>query len=299
MTIVITGGSGFIGTELTKALLEKEHTIIVIDKRGPTLTHQNLFFIPCDLEKNTLPFNVLERTDAIIHLAGRKVSGKLTDKVKQQIRDSRVQPTKHIIESLKQTINKPLIFISASAVGFYDDTGDKIVDEKSTKGEGFFSDVVSEWETQAKRAEEFGCRVVMVRTAIVLGKKGFLSSLWKTARAHIVIRISKKNFWMPWIHINDVVRIYMFALETNTLQGPVNAVSPTQTQYFDFIKAFSKETKSILFSKIPFAKAILGDPTIETAVNHKAFPQRLTDKGFIFSFTDINQTIKAIKNDKS
>lgn len=298
MTIVIAGGSGFIGTELTKALLDRGDVVIVIDKRGPSTTHKNLFFIPCDLETNTLPFNVLERTDALINLAGKSISGKWTEKTKNQIRDSRVLPTKHLVDSLEKTTNKPPIFISASDIGYYDETKIDIADEKTPKGNTFFSTVIEEWEKEAMKAEAFGSRVVIVRTAVVLGKKGFLQPLWQMARLHIVGKYFKKDFWMPWVHIKDIVRIYLFAIETNTLQGTVNAVSPVQTQYYDFLKAFKKETKAILLSKIPFVKIILGEFANETMIDNKVFPQRLTDKGFTFSFTNINEAIKSIKNDK-
>lgn len=297
MTIVITGGSGFIGTALTRALLAKGNTVVVVDKRGPRLTHENLFYIPCDLEASTLPFNVLERTDAVIHLAGRPIDGKWTEKAKQSIRDSRILSTRHVIESLGKTANKPPIFISASAVGYYGDGRERDLDERSAKGETFLADVVEAWEKEAMRAEEFGCRVVLVRTAPVVGAGGFIASLLKVARFHIAFRLSREDYWMPWIHINDIVRIYLFALETNTLQGVVNAVSPFPIRHSEFMGAFAKETRSVLFSRLPLAKAIFGDLLKEITLSQKVHPQRLLDKGFAFAYTDAREAVASARQE--
>ncbi len=299
MTIVVTGGSGFIGTELTRALLAKGYTVIIIDKRGPQLTHQNLFYIPCDLEKNTLPFNVLERTDAVINLAGELIAKKWTKKRKEEIRASRVDSTKHLIESLAQTANKPPIFISASTTCFYGDSGNGVLDERAVKGETFLSDVAAAWEHEAMKAEEFGSRVVVVRTAPVLGKKGILAFWWRLAKLHLTMSISKRDFWMPWIHINDIVRVYVFALETGTLQGIVNAVAPTPTKYRNLFIAFKKITRSISFGRVPLLTALFGDYVHEMTVSRNVVPQRLIDKGFEFLFDDPIRALRALKYEKN
>ncbi len=137
--------------------------------------------------------------------------------------------------------------------------------------------------------------MVIVRTAPVLGKRGVLAPLWNMAKLNCIATISKKDFFFPWIHINDAVRVYLFALETNTLQGIVNAVSPTPTRYFEYIKAFKKITKSISIGKAPFLKAVFGDLVSEITINQRIVPQRLSDKGFTFSFTDVEEAIRAIK----
>lgn len=293
MTIVVAGGSGFVGKALTKVLLSKGYTVVVIDRVGPRFTHEQLFFIPCDLETTTLPFNVLERTDAIINLAGRPIATKWTKEAKEAIRTSRVFSTRHLIDSLEHTVNRPQIFINASAVGFYGATED-VADEQSGKGQTFLADVVQEWEHEALKAEEFGCRTVVVRTATVLGKGGFLASFLKLTRFHILGLLSKKDFYFPWIHINDLVRVYVFALETTTLQGVVNAVSPTQTTAKTLFQSLARATKSLILGVLPFQKFLFGELTKELTLSQKVSPRRLLDKGFAFAFTDIDTTIESI-----
>src|SRR5882757_6672243 len=119
MTIVITGGSGFLGTKLTEKLLKQGHMVIVIDILPPRINHKKLFFIQCDLSKQQLPFNVLEQTDAVVNFVGKNIFAKWNDSYKKEIRESRVESTKHIVESMKLATNRPTILINASAVGIY------------------------------------------------------------------------------------------------------------------------------------------------------------------------------------
>ncbi len=298
MTIVVAGGSGFIGTELVRVLLKNGDTVIVIDRKGPSLNHKNLFYIPCDLTNGIVPFNVLERTDAIINLCGNTIARKWTKKAKDDIKSSRVIATRNIIESLANTTNKPPIFISASATGYYDSSEEE-QDEHSMPGVTFLSNVTQEWEVEALKAEDFGCRVVIVRTAPVIGRLGILLPLWKTARFHMVGSIFKNDFLMPWIHINDLVRIYRFALETGTLQGVVNAVSPTHLRYRAIIGAFRKATNSVSIGVNPFVRLFYGKEMIDAlSQNQKIVPRRLLDKGFEFAYTDILAAIRSLLSSK-
>ncbi|HSE56751.1 MAG TPA: TIGR01777 family oxidoreductase [Candidatus Paceibacterota bacterium] len=300
MTIVVTGGSGFIGSALTAALLEKGHTVVVIDQRAPALTHQNLYFIQCNLEADLLPFNVLERTDAIIHLAGKPIFEKWTEKVKQAIKQGRVEATRHIIQSLERTTTRPSIFISASAVGYYGEAGDTELDEKSPKGNTFLSDVVQVWEAEAAKAEQFGCRVVIVRTAPVIGTGGFLAPLVRLARFWLVFKLGRRDFWQPWIHLEDIVRVYLFALETSTLQGVVNAAAPTPVRHSELMKHFAKAVKRRLLGALPLrlVKFLYGDFATEITTSQKVYPRRLLDKGFTFEYTNVEGALRSITHEK-
>ncbi len=291
MTIVLTGGSGYIGTMLSERLLALGDTVIVVDIRPPAFTHQRLYFIQCDISSAELPFNVLEQTDAVINLAGKNISCKWNKKNKEEIKSSRIISTRHVVESMKNAINRPMVLINASGVAYYGERGDEILTEQSSKGNGFLADVVADWEVEAFNAESFGVRVVCIRTAPVIGSRGLISQLRRSARFGFLFKLSKIDFWQPWIHEDDIVNTYLFALQTSTLQGPVNAASPETVPHHKFMKTIAKSIKRKLLGVMPkfISKIFVGEILEEVTKSQKVIPQRLLDKGFIFSksnFTD-------------
>jgi uncharacterized protein len=296
MNIVITGGAGFIGSQLSKKLLESNNTVVVIDIVAPSFTHKNLFFINLDITNSPLPYGILDKTDAVINLAGKSIFGKWTEESKQQIRKSRIESTKHIVESILSATNKPSCFICASAIGFYGDTGESIADEQSAAGQGFLAEVVSEWESVARGAAVPGVRVVCVRTAPVLGHGGMIKQLVKTVKFGFLLRLKKQDFYMSWIHEQDIVNAYLFALETKTLQGVFNAVSPNNVSHSVFMKTLGRVVNRKIFGNIPkfISNKIFGEFFEEITKNQRVIPKRLLDKGFVFLYPDLESAFKQI-----
>lgn len=300
MTIVIAGGSGYIGTQLSKKLLSLGHRVVVIDVRGPVFTHSELFFIQCDISTQPLPYDVLEKTDAVINLAGKTIATKWTAQAMEEIKTSRIESTKHIVETIKNTKNKPSCFISASAIGFYGDTAEEECDEKCVRGEGFLADVVSLWEEAAREATLYGVRTVCVRTAPVLGHGGFLSQITKTARLGFLVRLAKKDFWMSWIHEEDIIATYIFALETTTVQGVFNASAPETVRHSVFMKTLGSVMKKTVIGAIPsfIAKKMFGSFFEEITKSQRITPKRLTDKGFVFMYPTLQEALQSLYKNK-
>lgn len=300
MTIVITGGSGFIGSQLSRRLLALGHTVVVVDMVPPSFTHEQLFFISCDITGSALPYGILEKADAVINLAGKSIFGKWTPKLKQQIQESRIKSTKHIVEGIIAATSKPSCFICASAVGFYGDTGSEVVDEQGAQGSGFLADVVSQWEGVAREATEYGVRVVCVRTAPVLGHGGMLPQLTKTAKLGFLTKLKKQDFWMSWIHEEDIVNTYLFALETTTVQGVFNASAPEQVPHSTFMKSIGKGLRRRVVGYIPkfIAKKMFGEFFDEITKSQRVAPKRLLDKGFVFSYPTLDSALKQILKKK-
>lgn len=300
MTIVITGGSGFIGSQLSKRLVGMGHTVIIVDIVPPSFTHEHLFFINCDITEQPLPYGIPEKTDAIINLVGKSIFGKWTPKVKEEILRSRIRSTKHIVESIASATTKPSSFICASAIGFYGDTGDSIADEQSFPGVGFLSEVVSQWEFVAKEATSYGVRVVCVRTAPVLGQGGMLSQLRKTAPLGFLLKLKSQDFWMSWIHEEDIINTYIFALETTTVQGVFNASAPESVLHSTFMKALARGLRRKVIGSIPrfIARKLFGEFFDEITKNQHVIPKRLMDKGFVFSYPTLDSAIKQILQKK-
>lgn len=294
MTIVLAGGSGFIGTQLSKKLLALGDTVVVVDKSAPRFTHEHLYYIQCDITETQLPFNVLEHTDAIINLVGAPINQKWTKEYKEIIRDSRIISTRHIVESIKETTARPPVFINASAVGYYGERGADTLNEKSEKGTGYLADVVAAWEAEAIEAEQYGVRVVMIRTAPVVGHGGLVAQIRQSARFGLLFSLSKRDFWQAWIHEEDIVNTYLFALQTTTLQGPVNAVAPEEVTHHAFMQTLATAMHRKLVGVLPrFIRTIVFGAELvdEITRSQRITPQLLLDKGFVFQHPTLREAM--------
>ncbi len=295
MTIVVAGGSGFIGTMLTRRLLGQGHTVVVVALTAPHFTHQNLFFIQCDLVLQPLPYNILEHADTVINLVGFPINKKWTPEHRVAIKESRVKSTEAIVAAIASAHSRPQVFICASATGFYGDTGVMTADEQSINGEGFLTEVTIEWEDAARKATEYGVRVVCVRTAPVIGRGGMMAVLKNPARFGIIPRTTKEDFWFSWIAEIDIVNAYLFALETSTLQGIVNASAPEPVLYNSFLNLLKTTWKHRIIVTVPqwLSKRVFGEGYKEIARNSRVVPKRLLDKGFEFVYPTIESAIEA------
>jgi uncharacterized protein (TIGR01777 family) len=302
MTIVIVGGSGFIGTQLSRALLGLGDTVIVVDKVAPRFTHEHLYYISCDVSSQELPFNVLEHTDAVINLAGAPISKKWTKEYKQQIYDSRIISTRHVVESMHKTANPPSILINASAIGYYGERGDEVLTEHASRGTGFLADVVADWEHEALAAESFGTRVVCVRTAPVVGHGGMLAELTKSARFGFLVKLTRRDFWQSWIHEDDIVHAYLFALQTSTMHGPINAVASEVVTHATFMQTLGHVIKRRVIGTLPawISRRLFGDLAGELTKSARVSSQLLVDKGFVFVHPTLTDAlIAATKKDET
>ena len=293
MTIVVAGGAGFIGRHLLENLLGDGHTVIVVDRVAPNRIHPKLFFIQCDITTSALPYNILEHTDAVINLVGEPIVGAWTPEKMNLIKESRSKSTAHIVESIAATKSRPGVFICASAIGIYGDTGEDVVDEQGGIGTDFLAQVVTQWETTARTAIEYGVRVVCVRTAPVLGDGGMMRALRKTAPFGFLLKTTKQNPWFSWIHITDIVNVYRFALETTTLQGVVNASAPEPVPYQSFMNTVSKVLHRPILGTIPhwLLQVLYKGMSTEFTKNSRVLPRRLLDKGFVFQYDTVEEAL--------
>jgi uncharacterized protein (TIGR01777 family) len=294
MTIVVAGGSGFIGTMLTKRLLGEGHTVVVVATAPPSFTHQNLFFIQTDVANSPLPYNILEHTDAVINLVGVPINKKWTPEYKKTIHDSRVKSTDSIVTGIATAKSRPNVFICASATGFYGNTGEEVVDEQTPIGTGFLASVTAEWEASARKATEYGVRVVCIRTAPVIGTGGMLAELKRSAAFGIIPRLTKTDGWFSWIAAIDIVNAYIFALETNTLQGVVNASAPEPIRYSTFLQTLKTVWKHRMTMTVPhwLGKKLFGEGYDEFNYSSRVMPRRLLDKGFEFTCPTIESAVQ-------
>lgn len=288
--ILITGGSGLIGQKITSLLEHKGYQVAWLSRSS----QDQMSFI-WDIKKQEIDPEALEWADAIIHLAGAGVAEKRwTPERKQAILQSRTQSTALLLRGIEKAANKPSTFISASAVGYYGmDTQTKLIDENSPSGNDFLSQVVVAWENEVKQIEALHIRTVMLRIGIVLSSKG--GALEEMLKPPVAAPLGSGDQWMSWIHIDDLARMFVFALEKTTLQGIYNAVGPNPATNQQLTKeaAYAKG-KRYLGIGVPgfILKIVLGEMAGMVLGGNRVSCQKIQKAGFHFEFFELSSALK-------
>jgi uncharacterized protein (TIGR01777 family) len=290
--ILITGGSGLVGKQLTSLLESKGYAVAWLSRKP----QQRTYFL-WDVDKQELDPQALEWADAVVHLAGEGVAEKRwTAARKLAILRSRTESTALLYTAIQQATQKPSTFISASAVGFYGfDTGAALVDESSPSGKDFLAEVVVAWEKEVKKIEALPLRCVILRIGIVLDAQG--GALTEMLKPPVAAPLGSGAQWMSWIHVEDLVRLFVFALEKTTLQGIYNAVGPHPATNQQLTKeAAAAKGKSYLGIGVPgFAlKLVLGEMAAMVLGGNRVSSQKIQKAGFEFEFPELKKALKDI-----
>lgn len=293
MKVIITGGAGFIGQNLAKLLKAKGHTVIIWDLKQPEVEDS---FEKLDLVRQEPPLQLLEEVDGIIHLLGKNIFGKWTDKTKKAIYDSRIKSTQNLVSALSKLQQKPSVLISASAVGYYGDRGEEKLTEDSLAGNDFLAKVASDWEKEARKAEALGIRTVQIRTALALGEGGLLEKLTPLYKWGLGGPIGSGTQWFPWVHIQDLISIYAFVLENSKAQGPINTAAPQQMRNKDFSKVLGDVLHRPSFMPTPkFGLRLLyGDFADAITASQRVSSAKLQNLGYRFLFPDLKPALQNI-----
>jgi uncharacterized protein len=249
MRILISGASGFLGNALRPALSAAGHTSTALVRRAPVGDEvQWNPGQPLDPQK-------LAGFDALVHLAGKSISGRWTEKFKREVRESRVLGTRTLATSAAESFRKtglPRVFVAASATGYYGNRGDEELTEDSQPGSGFLSEVCEEWEAATRPAAEAGIRVVNLRIGVVLAKHGgALQAMLPAFRLGLGGPIGDGRQYMSWIALDDVVGAFLFSLANDNLRGPVNAVAPQPVRNSEFVRAVGRALHRPAFFPLP------------------------------------------------
>ncbi len=250
MTITLTGATGFLGSHLIRKLLDRGHEVHALGRKRPAELPAQAAFSEWDARTEP-PAESLVGAGAVIHLAGEPVAQRWTAQAKARIRDSRVEGTKLLVNALGNLPERPPVLICASGISYYGSRGDEVLTETSSRGPGFLSDVVRDWEAAARSAEAAGVRVVCLRFGAVLGNGGALVKMLPPFRMGFGGRMGSGNQWMSWIHIEDAVGMIFFALEHEALRGPINAISSNPVTNRDFARGSAARFTGRLFFRFP------------------------------------------------
>ncbi len=297
MKILITGGTGFVGSCLTDILLQRVYDVTVISSSGCKKSFQGQLFHSIQAD-TTLPGewqDSLDQYDVIINLAGRTIFHLWTDSYKKEIYASRINTTRNIVSALPQGSNT--VFLSASAAGFYGNSGDKLMDESGTVGDDFLAKVCKDWEKEAFKAEDKGCRVAIMRFGVVLGAEGGAIATMKLPfQLGLGGSIGSGKQWFPWIHINDLVNAIVFLMDGSDLQGVYNFTSPGVVRQKDFASTLGKILKRPTFLPVPsiFMKSLLGEFGRSLLMGQKTVPKALHESGFFFQYSKLTDALEEI-----
>ena len=302
-TILITGGSGLIGKQLTEMLLCKGYKIHLLTRSGASINRPHVKAFKWDVYKREIDEKCISGVDAVIHLAGEGIADKRwTDDRKHQIRESRTESIRMIYDLIKKTKNQVNHIISASAIGFYGDRADEMLREESLPAKDFLAETCIEWESAVDEGIKLGLRVVKLRTGIILDAKGgALAQMAKPLKIGFGAILGSGIQWMSWIHIQDALRMYLFALKNQQMEGVYNMVAPSPVTTSEVTRAIAAAMgKSLLFFHIPeFAlKLAMGEMSMLVLSSIRASAGKIKQAGFKFEYSTIDDALNEIYSSK-
>ncbi|MBH0202919.1 MAG: TIGR01777 family protein [Nitrospira sp.] len=301
MNIVVAGGTGFIGQALCAAILHGGHTVSLLTRHaGQVLprpdTHMNLVEWNA---RDTGPWEeILEGADAVINLAGAPIAdARWTDERKRLLTESRVLTTRLLVRALSRRPSKPRVFISASGIGYYGASDDRLLDEGAARGTGFLADLCLAWEAEAMSVAEFGTRVVILRTGMVLeADGGALAKMLLPFRLFAGGPIMPGTQWVSWIHRRDHIGLIKWALTTTTVSGPINAVAPEPVRMKTFCDVLGRVIHRPSWLPVPglALNILLGELGTLMTTGQRVIPKKAMAEGYAFRYPTLETALQAI-----
>jgi uncharacterized protein (TIGR01777 family) len=300
MNILITGGTGFIGGALTQTLTEQGHQVTVLS-RSPDKVGK-LFGPKVKALDNLSNLNAKDNYQVIVNLAGAPIIGPLwTENRKRVLRNSRIGLTEQLVAAIERMDVKPELLISGSAVGYYGNQGDTVLTEQSAPHNDFSARLCADWETAAKQAEQFGVRVCLIRTGLVIASGGgFLQKMLLPFRFGLGGRLGSGRQWMSWIHRRDWIAIALNMIADPSMRGAYNATAPNPVTNDEFTRILAQCLKRPALLPVPawLLKILLGEMADLLLGGQRVAPERLLAQGFKFQYADLASALNEALSDK-
>lgn len=308
MKVLVTGATGLVGRQLLKRLIASGHEVVVLtrnlEEASITLPVRCLIheWFP---DRGHLDERALEGVDGVIHLAGENVGdGKWNAERREALMRSRVDGTRTLVSAIaaRPPEDRPWVMVSASGIGFYGDRGDEVLAEGSEPGTGYLAEVCTAWEQEAAKVEALGLRWVGLRTGLVLSREGgALPRMLPAFRLGLGGRLGTGRQWVSWIHIEDLVSLYVAALENRAFSGPVNAVAPHPVTNADFALALAGALKRRAWFPMPQALLglVLGERSGLVLTGQRVACTAAEAAGFAFDYPTVDAALAELCTDLS
>jgi uncharacterized protein len=299
MRVTVTGATGLIGARLVEELVRRGDEVTVLS-RDPERAGERLGAEVVAVKwaplRGPAPAEALAGADGVVHLAGEPVAQHWSAAAKEQIRESRAEGTGNLVAGLREAQPRPRVLVSASAVGYYGPRGDEELDESTPPGEDFLAEVCVAWEQAAREAEALDVRVALVRTGVVLDAHGgALAKMLPPFRLGVGGPVAGGRQWMPWIHMDDLVGIYLAALDAEGWSGPVNAAAPHPATNADFSKALGRALHRPAVMPVPALalRALYGEMAQIVTTGQRAVPRRARALGYAFRHPELDEALRS------
>ena len=296
--VIITGATGLIGKKLAEVLIRRGDNVIIFSRnidKAKLVFPKAKDFVQWDYNKPELWQSEIDGSDTVIHLAGINLfDRRWNENFKRKVFESRKISTHNLVEAIGLCTNKPEVFVSASGIGYYGDCGDTLLSEDSYAGKDFLADVCKVWESEAALVEIFNVRTVQIRTGLVLSTEdGALKQMLTPFKLFVGGYLGNGKQWASWLHIDDIVRIYIHAIDNSNLSGAVNAASPNPVRMKEFAKTLGKVlSRPALFPVPKFAlKIAVGEAADVVVASQKIDVKKLLDSGYKFRFTELKNAL--------
>lgn len=295
MKILVTGAGGFVGRQMTAYFSGKGFDVTGVDRNRPAGASEKsrLQWIQADTTKKGDWQEAVDASDVVVNLAGKNIFGRWTEKTKEEILESRVRTTENVVDAFSE--GKRALLLSTSAVGFYGDRGEDLLDESEGSGDDFLARVCVAWEAEANKATRKGVRVANMRFGLVMGRNGgALKTMLPAFKAFVGGPLGTGKQFMPWIHIWDLISAHAFVIDNPEISGPINCCSPGSVRNEEFAKTLGTVLGRPTIFRVPrFALAIvmgeLGDMVLSS---QRAVPEKLLAHGFIFAFPELQGALE-------
>ena len=300
MRVLITGVTGYLGGNLCEALVRAGHEVTGTSRDPERALRQVRGLAEAtawEPSTDVLSAGALRGVEAVVHLVGERVAGRWTPAKKRRIYDSRVEGTRNLVRGIEAVDERPGVLISGSAVGYYGGRGDDELIEAEPPGHDFLALVSRDWEAAAMEAAPLGVRVVPVRNGLVIGDGSpFLKAMLPLFRLRLGGRLGSGSQWWPWVHVDDVSGLIRYAIEHDTLQGPLNVTAPAPVQQREFAKALGRVLRRPAWVPAPALalKLVLGEFSTEVLTSKRVLPEAAERAGYLFAHRELEAALRDI-----